>query len=83
MKAPGGKTGKKPCTGLKICGSWRNLFPCKDFPGFWILERCNGAVEETGALGWIMRQFAAAAEKVRDNRTFIDISDDRFRVSGG
>ena len=54
---------------------------CKDFPGFWILERCMEQWrKQVPRLDY--EAVCAAAEKVRDNRTFIDISDDRFRVSG-
>ena len=54
---------------------------CKDFPGFWILERCMEQWRKQ-APGLDYDAVCMAAAGIKDNRTFIDISDDRFRVSG-
>lgn len=53
---------------------------CKDVPGFWILERCMERFRETDP----ELDYAKVCRIVEDtpsNYTFIDISDDRFRVS--
>ncbi|MBS6397651.1 MAG: rhamnulokinase [Clostridiales bacterium] len=53
---------------------------CKDVPGFWILERC---MEKWRAQDSDLdyEKVCNSVQKVTDNFTFIDISDDRFRVS--
>lgn len=53
---------------------------CKDVPGFWILERCMERWRETDPqLDY--EKVCSVVEQAADNHTFIDISDDRFRVS--
>ncbi len=62
-------------------GFWGTYSLCKDFPGFWILERCMERWrKQVPQLDY--EAVCAAAEHVKDNQTFIDIGDDRFRVSG-
>lgn len=61
-------------------GAFGNYSLCKDFPGFWILERCMDQWrKQTPDLSY--HQVCAAAQESGRNRTFINISDDRFRVS--
>lgn len=53
---------------------------CKDVPGFWILERCMEKwKEDFPKLDYKM--VCDAVKETASNHTFINISDDRFRVS--
>lgn len=53
---------------------------CKDFPGFWILERCMERWrQKIPDLDYQM--VCTAAAEAEKSETFINISDDRFRVS--
>ncbi len=61
-------------------GAFGTYSLCKDVPGFWILERCM----ERWKLSCPKLDYGMvcdAVKKAEDNYTFLDISDDRFRVS--
>lgn len=53
---------------------------CKDVPGFWILERCMEKWKENDPSVDYAR-VCSEVQKVKENHTFINISDDRFRVA--
>lgn len=63
-----------------IRGAGDNYSLCKDFPGFWILERCIDLwkkKEPDLSYSLICRR----AAQCKDNRTYLDINQDEFRVS--
>lgn len=63
-----------------MCGVFGTYSLCKDVPGFWILERCMEKWREQDPeidYGTVCE----AVQSVTENYTFLDISDDRFRVS--
>lgn len=59
-------------------GEWYSL--CKDFPGFWVLERCINQWDRlyNGVTYDFLCKEAAQAE---ENHTYLDLNADRFRVS--
>ncbi|MCD8121606.1 MAG: rhamnulokinase [Clostridiales bacterium] len=69
------------CYGFKnMRGAFGSYSLCKDVPGFWILERCMEAWRaEIPDLDYDM--VCQAVSEAGENRTFLNISDDRFRVS--
>ena len=63
-------------------GAFGTFSLCRDFPGFWILERCMEQWrKEIPSLDYegVSRAVKAAGHE----KAFIDIGDDRFRVSEG
>lgn len=57
---------------------WYSL--CKDFPGFWIFERCIELWnEDKNHLSY--EYLCEQAKNVTENDTYLDISDDIFRIS--
>lgn len=61
-------------------GAFGTFSLCKDVPGFWILERCMEQWK-TYVPNLDYAMVCHAAQNFRENRTFLNISDDRFRVS--
>lgn len=61
-------------------GAFQTYSLCKDVPGFWILERCMEKwKEEIPDLDYA--KVCQAVLETKENHTFLNISDDRFRVS--
>lgn len=63
-----------------IRGAFGSYSLCKDFPGFWILERCLERWRKT-APDLSYEGVCQAAQEAGKSTAFIHVGDDRFRVS--
>lgn len=70
------------CRFKNMAGAFGNYSLCKDFPGFWILERCMEQWKKCDP-GLDYDKICRLAEASGSSASFIDVDSDRFRVFSG